>query len=428
MAIDGVKAKAVPQKTLVEKASVEPKKTATLTEKKPAPKTTGFDVAKKKLMSVTGRYSAHKPSHPERADLKAFLTAHRAAVHAGGAAKTTKALVPKLDVEVKTALAAIKLNGFRSDKTELVGEQMAKLTPDQQKQLYANLPGPIRSQVDFEINGGKIVPAGLSLARVGSMSDEQLAHTAALVRGGVIEDLGLQLAVATELGARTAWGKENPDIVEHTKQMITDGKVNFSDGRGGARTETTGEMTFNQKLAGSPEGLASYLAHEGTHSYNATVGGGMSNSVYEEETGAEMAGTRVFAAIGDPNDLALSQDQRDGLNDYVALYKASGEDGVQARMAAEYAGEAADMKEPKKVRDVVKHLAADPGAQKAMNSTFIERIVLAVLKTAPTEAKITEVGEALKNAPAAEKKAALAALSKNLDADGMKVLRAAMNG
>jgi len=333
------------------------------------------------------------------------------------------------------ALKALTMSPNRNDVVFNVGEQMSKLSPAQQKELYLNLPKGVKAQVDFELTGGKPASPGLSLARVGTMSDAKLAETAALVRGGVIEDIGLQAAVATELAARTQWGKENPDIVEHQKQMLTDGKVNFKEGRGAARTNPDGTIDLDPSIAKSPEGMAALLAHEATHSYNA-ANGGMSESVYEEETAGNMASARVFSEIGDPQDSALSKDALDGLNDYAQNFKTKGEDGVQARMSAEYASEASkafDAGSQKKgnlakVNDVITHLQADPGAQKAMNKDYIYELAKAVGRTGVSEERIKELGVAVKNAPPAEKALALVRLTmeKAFDPDGLKALADAL--
>lgn len=397
------KTQAAPVRTQAKTVDTPAK--AAATPAKAAPKSSSFAAVKQKPLSMTGKYKAAKPPDTASAALKADLAKARAAAAAGTTVKATP-----LSPEVTSALRMLKLSVNPGDVVNNVGDQMAKLSPKHQKELYLNLPKNVKAQVDFEINGGKAASPGLSLARVGTMTHEKLAETAALVRGGVIEDIGLQVAVATELAARTKWGKENPDIVEHQKQMLTDGKINFKDGRGAARTDSDGSIELDFSVAKSPEGMAALLAHEATHSYNA-ANGGMSKSVYEEETSGNMASARVFAEIGDANDSNLSKDALDGLNDYAQNYKTKGEDGVQARLAAEYAREASKGYEAgtlkksnkAKVNDVVAHLAADPGAQKAMNKDYIYELTMAVARTGIDDGQLAKMGEALKNALPAEK-------------------------
>ena len=85
MGVDPVKPKAAPSvpKTVEPKPVAAPKiATAPPASKKPAE---GFDVLKKKLMSVSGRYAAPK-AEAGRADLKELVSKKRSAVHAGGLA------------------------------------------------------------------------------------------------------------------------------------------------------------------------------------------------------------------------------------------------------------------------------------------------------------------------------------------------------
>jgi hypothetical protein len=265
------------------------------------------------------------------------------------------------------------------------------------------------------------------------MSDAQLQQVAEHMRAGLVEDLGLQLAVTTELAARTQWGKDNPDLVDYQRQLVVDGKVNFKDGRGAGRTETSGEVTMDPSLSRSPEALAALLAHEATHSHHA-ANGGMDPSVYVEETAGNMASAQVWAELGKKDDSNLSKDQLDGLNEYAEQFKAHGEDGVQARMAAEYAMEASKLyakgnkaSEKAKVTDVLDHLANDPGAVKAMRPEYAKELFLALMRTGPSEDQVKKLGELFKNLPPSAK-LQLPGLVKDMDKAAREVLFNAMKG
>lgn len=90
MGVDGIKPKVATgtggAAATAEPKKVEAKKVETpaevVVEKKPAE---GFDLAKKKLMSVSGRFAAHKPNLPVREDLKELLSGQRMAMNAGSA-------------------------------------------------------------------------------------------------------------------------------------------------------------------------------------------------------------------------------------------------------------------------------------------------------------------------------------------------------
>lgn len=88
MGVDGVKQKVTTgtggTAALAEPKKVEAKKLPAEVQVATRP-AEGFDLAKKKLMSVSGRFAAHKPNVPIREDLKEMVSGQRMAVNAGGA-------------------------------------------------------------------------------------------------------------------------------------------------------------------------------------------------------------------------------------------------------------------------------------------------------------------------------------------------------
>ena len=384
---------------------------------------TGFDSARRKRgANTTGRYKpvARAPL-PVKKELSNDVAKLRAAVQAGGAA------TPKLDPEVKGALDRIKLVASRGK--EAIGDVMKDLDPSVAVEVLENLPTSVKAEIAQNTPFG-FEPPSVRMAQVQTMSDAQLKAIGDSMRAGQIEDPALQLAVGTELAARTKWGKDNPEIVAYQRKLVVDGKVNFKDGRGAGRTETSGEVKMDLSLSKSPEALAALLAHEATHSFHATHGG--LNSVYQEETSGNLASARVWSEIGKKDDSNLTVDQRDGLNEYAEQYQRFGEDGVQARVATEYAREASKTyeKHPKpsekaKVTDLMDSLANDPGAVKAMRPEYVQELATALLRSGANEEDVKKLGRTLKNLQPALK-AVLPYMLGDLDKDARQTLLDAM--
>lgn len=99
MGVDGVGSKvATTVPKTVEAKPVEAPKPAepaapAVEAKKPSE---GFDLQKKKLMSVSGRFAAHKPNVPVREDLKDLISGQRMAMNAGGAGPAANANATKI--------------------------------------------------------------------------------------------------------------------------------------------------------------------------------------------------------------------------------------------------------------------------------------------------------------------------------------------
>lgn len=371
---------------------------------------------------MTGRHKpVTKAPVPVKPELTADVAKLRSAAQAGGVAK------PKLDPEVKGALERIKLLAHQGK--DAIGTVLADLEPSVAKEVFKNLPSLAKADIATSTPHGS-QPASVRMAQVQNLSDAQLQDIAEAMRSGLVEDLGLQLAVGTELAARTQWGKDHPEVVEYQRQAVVEGKVRFAEGRGAGRTETSGEITMDPSLKRSPEALAAALAHEATHSHHAT-NGGMDASIYAEETAGNLASAQVWSEIGKPQDAQLSPTKLETLNEYARLYKSSGEDGVQTRVAAEYAAEAANAAvdhsvkaselssankpraaaketerataEAAKVSDVVTSLASDSGAVKAMEGVYAFEVARAVFKTGDS-GNIEKLAKTFKNlSPAAKK-------------------------
>ena len=389
---------------------------------------TTFDGSpKKKLANLTG---AHKPvskaTLPVKQGLAGDVAMLRAAAQGGMAA-------PKLSSGAKVALELIML--VTPQGKDAVARVMADLEPAVAKEVFQNLPKQLKAEISRETPFG-FAPLALRMAQVQTMGSSELAELSESMRLGAIEDLGLQLAVATELAARTAWGKENPELVDYQRTLIVDGKVNFEDGRGAGRTHTSGEIELEPSLQRSPEALAALLAHEATHSHH-TANGGMDTSIYNEETAGNVTSARVWSEIGKKDDTQLTADQRDGLDEYAQQWVKFGEDGVQARVATEYAREASKQyknadenvekpilsagkrtrvmrEEHAKVTDLIGRLGNDAGAMKAVRPEYVKELALALLRTGAGAEEMKGLGRTLKKLPA-EVRAQVPKLLEGLD-------------
>jgi len=134
------------------------------------------------------------------------------------------------------------------------------------------------------------------------------------LRDGTVSDKKIALAVSIELAASTPWGKsgEGKAVLGQVRTMFEQGKVAFgkvpgnnlgftkpdkaSDGAIGGKG-TGSVMTLSEGLAGTPEGLASVLAHEGVHALQYAKGK-TPLSALESETAGNLVGARVWAEFG----------------------------------------------------------------------------------------------------------------------------------
>lgn len=425
---------------------------------KKGPTDSGFaDPATKKPVNMTGRQKpVTKAPVPVKQDLSVDVAKLRSVAQAGG-----KALA-KVDPEVKGALDRLKMLTPIKGEKEALGEVLKDLEPSVAAEVLKHLPAQLKAKINESTPLG-YQPLAVRMAQVQNMSDAELEQTAAMMRAGQVDDVHLQLAVGTELAARTDWGRDNPDVVEHQRQLVVDGKVTFEDGRGAGRTESSGEIKMDKSLAKSPEALAALLAHEATHSKHVAEGG-MDASVYKEETAGNVASARVWGQIGNREDPDLTKNQLDGLNEYADLYKKGGEDGVQARVAWEYGTEASSkyklyeqaytkgvkvvngeltnqpasdtkksqyldtaVAEQNKVKTVISELKADPGAVKYMTADSAAALVKASLKAGLGEQGLKDLGSAMRALPADVKKQMEAALKDVVDAAGRKTFLKEMN-
>lgn len=90
-----------------------------------------------------------------------------------------------------------------------------------------NLEGDVAKLRTAMAAGSTNVTPKSALERVAKMTNEQLAHCVEKMRAGKITDQDLKLAVASEIAARTSWGKENPEAVGMMRELIKQGKLGF---------------------------------------------------------------------------------------------------------------------------------------------------------------------------------------------------------
>lgn len=181
------------------------------------------------------------------------------------------------------------------------------------------------------------------------------------VRAGTIKDPAVALPVAIELASSTAWGKtaEGKDVLANLRAMYAQGKVAFgpvpgdnmgftkpdkaADGMAGGKG-TGSKIILNDKLLGTPEGLASVLAHEGLHAYRYAKGQNQPSAL-DSETEANLVGMKVWAEFGPGKAKAAGKDAQamvkqlddDGTNFDPKKPAAENERRVRLNVATQYA-------------------------------------------------------------------------------------------
>ncbi|MFO0594982.1 MAG: hypothetical protein U0228_06750 [Myxococcaceae bacterium] len=390
-----------------------------------------FADAKKKLMSL-GKTNTRLPPVARNGGAPAGTLQVKDLQRAQGA---TKSSAPTLDAAGKQALKAI--NASKDKSATAISTATISLPPDQQLAVFNALPKATRAALVAEFNKdpSKIL-GGLAVAITRSMSNAELAaaQKALRTRGPASPGPG-DAAIGAELAARTKWGAANAAVVTQLREKLSAGQVSWEAGRGRAHTDpATGDITLDPKLAGSPEGLAAVLAHEGTHS--ADFKGGGTNDLLTEEVLGNRAGAEVFAQLkGDPKDPKLPDGDGAGLEAYGKLLDQP--DAFRARVASMYAGESgldyAAGNEKKTNRNrvdlLVEKLASEPATLKAMTAEQFDMLLGAVERTHPGDAlqlAVTKFGQLLENAPADVQKHVRETAKHDMGATGLEVLDAAM--
>lgn len=353
------------------------------------PGDTGYRDAEKQKVKLTG-------THPSVKKEKLMSTAEPPA---------PAAMIPPmpvaLDAAGKAAVAAMK-SSTMPNKAQDLNFQFQSLDQFQQRAVWEALPKALRATIEKEMSAkGATQYPQIWMAKAASLNNSELATELKKMRttgGG--KHGPFEVALAAERAARTKWGNAHPHIIQHLKAEIGAGRVSFGDGRGAMRTTAKG-IGIDNAQANSPEAMAANLAHEAQHSYNIKAHGHLDPSVYAEETSGNVVSAQVWAEVGDPKDKGVSPNGLETLNEMADAWKAGGEDAVQARMAVEYAGEAAQKGELGKVDDILTGLGGDPGAQKHLTALDASVLIKASTtgKELPAE-RLTMLGKAFKNAPA----------------------------
>lgn len=131
------------------------------------------------------------------------------------------------------------------------------------------------------------------------------------VRSGAVADKKVSMAVSIELAASTPWGKSaaGKAVLTQVRTMYEQGKLAFGkvpgDNLGYTKPDKAPDpgkavrsvMTMSEKLIGTPEGLASVLAHEGLHAFHYAKGT-TPVSALDSEVAGNLAGARVWAELG----------------------------------------------------------------------------------------------------------------------------------
>ncbi len=315
-------------------------KTETPVARATPPASSGFEAQKKKLMSVSGRYVAHKPVVAERADLKDLISGSRLAQQAGNSSPQLSQLLtgPTPDAEgaVGKVFADVQGNMMKAKTAAETLDEVFKLSPG---------PKGERAELIAQVKAGKVTdPKVVGALLKSSMSAQDavdllkgmpksaLESLKPLLRAGELTRVA-SVAVGIELAAQTEWGKKNPKVVEKLRTALIDDKIkaNLKTGLGSTQN---GEMNLKQDLLKTPEALAAVLAHEGVHLHQGSdCCGGKGATSIAGETEGNVAQAQVWSALGDPKDKASYTAQ---LNAYSEAFETGGVAAVQTRVGQMY--------------------------------------------------------------------------------------------
>lgn len=123
-------------------------------------------------------------------------------------------------------------------------------------------PVPVKEHLASDVSKARAAVAAGStstspkspLERVQKMTTAQLAQCVAQMHAGKIADPALKLAVASEIAARTTWGRENPEAVGMMRELIKQGKLGFEQ--------------VDPQLSASPEALVQRVAEHAQIEYD----------------------------------------------------------------------------------------------------------------------------------------------------------------
>ncbi|MBI2569009.1 MAG: hypothetical protein HYV63_18480 [Candidatus Schekmanbacteria bacterium] len=300
---------------------------------------------------------------------------------------------PMLGPRAGEALADIKGRGFLDGSYAV--QRLAALPRDEQLQVLEQLPNA----------------ALRSMARAAS-------------REGVGSD-DVITALNLERACRTEWGKDNPDVADHLRDMFRDGKIAVdrpADPKdkidGWALTRKDGTIVLNPAALRAPEAMSATLAHEGLHAYRAANGETM--PTLQEETDAHLAEAQVFGQLGGPETFPSPLGGKEAAAFDASVRESAEAFGdppdpakAKAHVAAQYmtgyakwateAGEKVGGKDTisRKLQGMARDLGNDAAAVQALSYTQVMDTALAVA-----------------NAPglsAADKQAALTGVLRNLE-------------
>lgn len=281
------------------------------------------------------------------------------------------------------------------------------MSSDQAAAVVKGLTVDMRATIAAEVSKN---PAGfqaaVSLAVVRNMSPKELSAAVESMRStGDTRQTAFELSIASELAARTTWGKDpaNAKVVTRMREGIARANTNFGRPNHGAAAVTNDEggITMGRHLAKSPEQLAATLAHESTHAENAAENKHL-NKMSEETSGVDTE-IAIFRELSAKNPAAtknLSKDDAARYAEYLKLTPA----GSHARTAGMYAQKSDEIYNHGKgeaygkthVQEIVTQLGKEPEAVKALSEVAIKQLIDAVINTG---GELKDLGAALKSAP-----------------------------
>ncbi len=344
------------------------------------PASSGFESQKKKLMSVSGRYVAHRPVVAERLDLKDLISGPRLAQQAGNSSPSLSQLLtgptPNAEAGIASVFAEVQGNSMNAKTDSEVLAEVYTLSPG---------PGGTREKLIASVKAGKVTDAATIAALLKStmsgkeaagllkgMPKKALESLKSVMRRGELTRVA-SVALGIELAAQTDWGKKNPKVIDGLRAALGDDKIKANLKEGLGATEN-GEINLKEDLLKNPEAMAAILAHEGVHVHQGSdCCGGKGATSIAGETEGNVAQAQVWSQLGNPKDPAGYTAQ---LNAYSEAYKTGGAGAVKARVGQMYlknaeeklAARKAETPEQQKARDADDNVAAWDAMVKGLKS------------------------------------------------------------
>ena len=183
-----------------ERKGIEPAKVETVAQSvaeprpsKPEVTGSGFDLLRKKLVSVSGRFVAHKPQVSDRADLKELVSSARLAAQAGSVGSGFE----PVDADVSAKPGAGKAAPLNTPQ-KAAAEALAKAPKVDPKDPYAQHITGVRAELKKQG-----LPTSAEGVRVFVIGEQDAAHGPSVVRTVAGQSTGLAPGADVQLSGRS---------------------------------------------------------------------------------------------------------------------------------------------------------------------------------------------------------------------------------